>query len=156
MSKNAQTTAQQHSSHDNKVILKILQARLQQYGSHELPDAQAGFRKRRGKFAKEIKLKISVGSLKKQESSRENNYFCFIDYVKAFDCVDHSKMWKMLKKWSGNTRASYLPPDKAVSVRTGHGTRDWFQTGKGVHQSCILSPACLTYMESTSCDIQAG
>ena len=74
-------------------MLKILQARLQQYVNRELPDVQTGFRKGRG-----TKLPTSGGSLKKQESSRKNIYFCFIDYAKAFDCVDHTKLWKILKE----------------------------------------------------------
>ena len=78
-------------SHASKVILKILQARLQQYVNWELPDVRGGFRK-------EIKLLTSIGSSKKQESSRKNIYFCFIDHTKAFDCVDHNKLWKILKK----------------------------------------------------------
>ena len=83
MPKNAQTTTQLHSSHASKVMLKILQARLQPYMNHELPDIQTGFRKAE---EPEIKLSTSAGSWKKQENSRKNIYFCFIDYVKAFDC----------------------------------------------------------------------
>ena len=79
----------------------------------------------------EIKLPTSAGSSKKQESPRkENIYFCFIDYAKAFDCVDHNKPWRNL--YAG----------QEATVRTGHGTTDWFQIGKGVRQGCILSP-CL-------------
>ena len=94
----------------------------------------------------EIKLPTFVGSQRKQGNSRKNIYFRFIDYVKAFDCVDHNKLWKILR--DGNTRPPYLPPEKSVyasheaTVRTGHGTTDWFQIGKGAHQGCILSP-CL-------------
>ena len=80
-------------SHASKVMLKILQARLQQYVNHELPDVQAGFEKAE---EPEIKLPTSAGSWKKQESSKKNIYFCFIDYAKAFDCVDHNKLWKIL------------------------------------------------------------
>ena len=76
-------------------MLKILQARLQQYVNHELPDVQAGFKKAEDP---EIKLPTSVGSSKKQESSRKNVYFCFIDYAKALDCVDHHKLWKILQE----------------------------------------------------------
>ena len=90
----------------------------------------------------EIKLPTSIGSLKKRESSRKN--ICFIDYAKAFDCVDHNKLENSEK--DGNTSSSYLPPEKYVCRsrcnRTGHETTDWFQIGKGVHQGCILSP-CL-------------
>ena len=95
----------------------------------------------------EIKLPISTGSLKKQEGSRKNIYFCFTDYTKAFDCVDHNKLWKILK-------SGILIPDhltcllrnlyacQEATVRTGHGTTDWFQIGKRVCQGYILSP-CL-------------
>ena len=78
-------------SHASKVMLKILQAKLQQYMNRELPDVQAGFKKAE---EPEIKLPTSTGSSKKQESSRKHIYFCFIDYAKAFDCVDHHKLWK--------------------------------------------------------------
>ena len=80
--------------HASKVMLKILQARLQQYMNHELPDVQAGFRKAE---EPEIKLPTSAGSWKKQESSKKNIYFSFIDYAKNFDCVDHNKLWNILK-----------------------------------------------------------
>ena len=83
-------------SHASKVMLKILQARLQQYVNRELPDVQAGLEKAE---EPEIKLPISTGSLKRQESSiKKNIYFCFIDYAKAFDCVDHNKLWKILEE----------------------------------------------------------
>ena len=94
----------------------------------------------------EIKLRTSLGSLKKQDSSRKNICFCFIDYTKAFDCVDHNKLWKILQQMGipdhlicllGNLYAG-----QEATVRTGHGTTDWFQIGKGVCQGCILSP-CL-------------
>ena len=91
MPKNAQTTAQFHSSHMlTKVMLKILQARLQQYVNRELPDVQAEFRKGRGT---RDQLPTSAESSKKQESFRKNIYFCFIDYAKAFDCMDHNKLY---------------------------------------------------------------
>ena len=91
----------------------------------------------------EIKLPTSAGSLKKQESSRKNIYFCFIDYAKAFDCVNHSKLGNSSR--DGNTRQPDLLLKKPVCrsrtiVRTGHGATDWFKIGKGVHQGCILSP----------------
>ena len=129
-------------SHASKVILKILQARLQQYMNCELPDVQAGFRKGRGT---EIKLPISAGSSKKQEFQK-NIYFCFIDYAKAFDCVDHKKLWKILKEMRIPDHLTCLLRNlyagQEATVRTGHGTTDWFQIGKGVGQGCILSP-CL-------------
>ena len=96
-------------SHASKVMLKILQARLQQYMNHELPDVQAGFRKGR---EPKIKLPASTGSSKKQGSSRKNIYFCFIEYAKAFDCMDHNELWKILGDW--NTRSADLPLEKFV------------------------------------------
>ena len=94
----------------------------------------------------EIKLPISAGSSKKQENSRKKIYFCFIDYAKAFDCVDHNKLWKILKEMGIPDHLTCLLrnlcADLVATVRTGHGTTDWFQVGKGVRQGCILSP-CL-------------
>ena len=122
-------------------MLKILQTRLQQYVNHELPDVQAGFRKGRGSSW----MPTSAGSWEKEEFQK-NIYSCFIDYAKAFDSVDHNKLWKILKEMEipdhltcllGNLYA-----DQEATVRTGHGTTDWFQIGKGVCQGCILSP-CL-------------
>ena len=94
----------------------------------------------------EIKLPVSAGSLKKQESSRKHIYFCFIDYIKAFDCVDHNKLWKILKEMQIPDHLTCLLrnvyADQEATVRTRHGTTDWLQIGKGVSQGCILSP-CL-------------
>ena len=94
----------------------------------------------------EIKLPTSAGSWKKQDSSRKNIYFCFIDYAKAFDCVDHNKLWKILKEmWIPDHLTCLLRnlyARQEATVRTGHGATDWFQIGKGVPQGCILSP-CL-------------
>ena len=94
----------------------------------------------------EIELPTSTGSSKKQESSRETSYFCFIDYAKAFDCVDHNKLWKILKEMGIPDHLICLLRNlyegQEARVRTGHGTTDWFQIGKGVRQGCILSP-CL-------------
>ena len=94
----------------------------------------------------EIKLPTSAGSWKNQESSRKNIYFCFIDYAKAFDCVDHNKLWKILKEMGIPDHLTCLLrnlyADLEATVRTGHGTTDWFQIGKGVRQGCISSP-CL-------------
>ena len=102
----------------------------------------------------EIKLPTSAGSQKKQESSRKNIYFCFIDYAEAFDCVDHNKTWKILQEMGIpdhlNCLLRNLYAGQEATVRTGHGTTDWFQIGKGVHQDCICHPAYLTYMQSTS------
>ena len=94
----------------------------------------------------EIKLPTSAGSSKKQENFRKNMYFCFIDYAKAFDCVDHNKLWKIVKEMgipdhlTGLLRNLYAGQE--ATVRTGHGTTDWFQIGKGVCQGCTLLP-CL-------------
>ena len=89
-------------------------------------------------------MPTSAGSLKKQESARKNIYFCFIDYAKAFDCVDHNKLWKILKEMGIPDHLSCLLRNlyagQEATVRTGHGTTDWFQIGKGVCQGCILSP----------------
>ena len=92
----------------------------------------------------EIKFPTFAGSLKKKESSRKNIYFCFIDYAQAFDCVDHNKLWKILKDvgkpdhWICLLKNLYVGQE--ATVRTAHGTTDWFQIGKGVCQGCILSP----------------
>ena len=98
----------------------------------------------------EIKLPTSAGSWKKQESSI---YFCSIDYAKAFDRVDHNKLWKILKEMGIPDHLTCflrnLYAGQEATLRTGHGTTDWFQIGKGVHQGCILS-AYLTSMQSTS------
>ena len=94
----------------------------------------------------EIILPTSTGSWKKQESSRKNIYFCFIDYAKAFDCVDHNKLWKILQEMGIPDNLTSLLRNlyagQEATVRTGNGTTDWFQIGKGVRQGCILSP-CL-------------
>ena len=94
----------------------------------------------------EIKLPTSAGSSKKQESSRKNIYFCFIDYAKTFDCVDHNKLWKILKEMGIQDHLTCLLKNlyagQKATVRTGHGTTVWLQIRKGVRQSCILSP-CL-------------
>ena len=92
----------------------------------------------------EIKLLISAGSSKKQESSRKSIYFCFIDYAKAFDCVDHNKLWKILREMGISDHLTCLLRNlyagQETTVRAGHGITDWFQIGKGVLQGCILSP----------------
>ena len=90
----------------------------------------------------EIKLPVSAEKLKKQQSSRK--YFCFVDYAKAFGCVDHNKLWKILKEMRIPDHLTCLLRNlyagQEATVRTGHGTTDWFQIGKGVRQGCILSP----------------
>ena len=130
-------------SHASKVMLKILQARLQQYMNCELPDVQAGFRKGRGTRDQIANIQWII---KKAREFQKNIYFCFIDYAKAFDCVDHNKLWKILKETRIPDHLTCLLRNpyagQEATVRTGHGTTDWFQIGKGVHQGCILSP-CL-------------
>ena len=102
----------------------------------------------------EIKLPASVGSLKKQENSRKNIYFCFIDYTKAFDCVDHNKLWKILQEMGISDHLTCLLRNlytgQEAMVRTGHGTADWFLIGKGVHQGCVLAPCLFSYMQNIS------
>ena len=97
----------------------------------------------------EIKLPTSAGSSKKQESSRKNIYFCFIDYAKDFDCVAHNKLWKILKEMGIPDRLTChlrnLYAGQEATVRTRHGKTDWFQVGKGVHQGCILSPCLFNF-----------
>ena len=94
----------------------------------------------------EIKLPISAGSSTKQKSSRKNIYFCFTDYAKAFDCMDHNKLWKILRDMGIPDHLTcllrILYPGREATVRIGHGKPDWFQIRKGVRQGCILSP-CL-------------
>ena len=138
-------------SHARKVMFKILQARLQQYVNRELPDVQAGFRKGRGTRDQIANIRWIMD---KAREFQKNIYLCFIDYAKAFDCVDHSKLRKILKEMGIPEHLTCLLRNlcagQEATVRTGHGTTDWFQIGKGVHQGCILSPVYLTYMQSTS------
>ena len=132
-------------SHASKVMLKILQARriLQQYVNCELPDVQARFRKGRGTRDQIANI---CWIIEKAKEFQKNIYFYFNDYAKAFDCVDHNKLWKILKKIGIPDHLTCLLRNlytgQEATVRTGHGTTDWFQIGKGVHQGCILSP-CL-------------
>jgi len=124
-------------------MLKILQARLQQYMNHEFPDVQAEFRKGRGTRDQIANIHWII---EKAREFQKNIYFCFTDYAKAFDCVDHNKMWKILQEMEIPDNLTCLLrnlyADQEATVRTGHGTTDWFQIGKGVRQGCILSP-CL-------------
>ena len=126
-------------SHASKVILKNFQARLQQYVTRELPDVQAGFRK--GRRTRDQIANIRWIIKKAREFQKKNIYFCFIDYAKAFDCVDHNKLWKILKDMGIPDHLTYLLRNlnagQEATVRTGHGTTDWFQIGKGVCQGCI-------------------
>ena len=114
-------------SHASKVMLKILQARLQQYVNDELPDVQAGFRKGKGNTDQ---LADICWIMEKAWEFQKNIYFCFIDYAKAFDCVDHNKMWKLLKEMGIPDHLTPLMRNlyagQEAAVRTGHGTTDWF------------------------------
>ena len=109
----------------------------------ELPDVQAGFRQGRGTRDQIANI---CWIIEKAREFQKNIYFCFIDYAKAFDCVDHKKLWKILKEMGIPDHLTCLPRHLYVGqeaiVRTGHGTTDWFQIAKGVSQGCILSP-CL-------------
>ena len=127
-------------SHGSPVILKFLQSRIQQYVNHELPDVQAGYRKGRG-------IRDQIANIRwimeKAREFHKNVYFCFIDYAKAFDCVNDRKRWKILKDMG---IPDHLPclfrnlyAGHEATDRTGHGTTDWFQEGKRVHQGCIFS-----------------
>ena len=130
-------------SHASKVMLKILQARFQQCVNSELPDVQAGFTESRGTRDPIPNIHWIID---KAREFQKNIYFCFIDYAKAFDCVDHHKLWKILKKMGIPDHLTCLLRNlyagEEATVRTRHGTTDWFQIGKGVRQGCILSP-CL-------------
>ena len=124
-------------------MLKILQARLQQYVNHKLPDVQAGFRKGRGTRDQIANIRWII---KKASEFQKDIYFCFIDYAKAFDCVDHNKLWKILKEmriiFHLTCLLRNLYAGQESVVRTRHRTMDWLKIGKGVCQGCILSP-CL-------------
>ena len=130
-------------SHAGKVMLKILQARLQQYLNHELPAAQPGFRKGRGTRDQIANI---CWIIKKAREFQKNIYFCFLTTPNSLDSVDHNKLWKILKEMGIPDHLTYLLRNlyagQEATVRTGHGTTDWFQIGKGIHQGCILSP-CL-------------
>ena len=123
-------------------MFKILQARLQQYVNRELPDVQAEFRKGRGTRDQIANIHWIT---EKARELQKNIYVCFIDYAKAFDWVDHNKWWKILKDMGIPDHLTCLLRNLYVTVRTGQGTTDWFQTGKGVHQGCILSPCLFNF-----------
>ena len=137
-------------------MLKILQARLQQYINYELPDVQAGFRKGRGTTDQIANIHWII---EKARDFQKNIYFCFIDYTKDFDCVDHNKLWKILKEMGIPDHMTCLLRNlyagQEATVRTRHGTTDWFQVGKGVCQGCILSP-CLFNLYSEYIRRNAG
>ena len=123
-------------------MLKILQARLQQqYMNQELPDTQAGFREGRGTRDQTANI---CWIIKKTTEFQKNIYFCFIDYAKAFDCVNHNKLWKILQEIGIPDHLTFLLKNlytgQVATVRTGHGTTGCIQIGKGICQGCILSP----------------
>ena len=126
-------------SHTSKVMLKILQARLQQYVNRELSDGQAGFRKVRG-TRDQIANILCI--MEKAREFQKNIYFCFIDYAKAFDYADHNKPWKVLKEMGIPDHLTCLLINlyagQEATVRTGHGTTHWFQIGKGVHSRLYI------------------
>ena len=140
MLKDVQTTTQLSSSHTSKVMLKVLQARLQQYVNWEFQDVQAGFRKGRGTRDQIANICCII---EKAREFQKNIYFCFINYAKAFDCVDHNKLWKTPQEMgiqdpvTCHLRNMYAGQE--ATVRTGHGTTDWSKIGKGACQGCILS-----------------
>ena len=121
-------------------MLKILQSRLQWYVNWELPDVQAGFKKGRGTRNQIANIHWII---EKAGEFQKNIYFCFIDYTKAFDCVDYNKLWKILQEMGISDHLAYLLRilyvGQEARVRTGHGTIDLFKIGKGVRQGCILS-----------------
>ena len=126
--------------------------------NRELPDVQAGFRKGRGNRDQIANIHWII---EKARELQKNVYFCFIDYAKAFDCVDHNKLWKILKEMGVPDHLTCLLRNlyagQEATVRTGHGTTDWVQRGKGVHQGCILSPCLFNlYAEYIMDEAQAG
>ena len=130
-------------------MLKILQARLQQYVNHELPGVHAGFRKGRGTRDQIANI---CWIIKKPTEFQKN--ICFTDYAKAFNCVDHNKLWKILKEMGIPDHLTCLLRNlyrgQEATVRTGHGTTDWFQIRKEYIKAVYCHPAYLTYMQSTS------
>ena len=135
----------------SKVMLKILQARHQQYVIHELPDVQAGFRKGRGTRDQIANI---CWIIKNTREFQKNIHFCFIDCAKAFDCVDHKKLWKILKEMRKPDHLSWLLRNlhagREATVRTGYGTIDCSKLGKEYVKAVYCHRAYLTYMQSTS------
>ena len=149
-------------SHTSKEMLKILQARLQKYLNCELPDIQVGFRKGQGTKDQIANIHWII---EKAREFQKNIYFCFIDNAKTIDCVDHNKLWKMLKEMGIPDHMACLLRNlyagQEATVRTGHRTTDWFQIGKGVHQGCIMSSCLINFyaeyiMRSAGLEAQAG
>ena len=138
-------------------MLKILQARLQQYMNWELPDVQAGFRKGRGTKDQIANIHWIIDKARKFQ---KNIYFCFIDFAKAFDCMDHNKLWKILQEMGIPDHLTCLLRNlyagQEATVKTRHGRRDWFQIGKEYIKAVYFHPVYLAYMQSTSCEMLAG
>ena len=138
-------------SHASKVMLKILHARLQHYMNQELPDVHAGFRKGRG--ARD-QIAYIHWIIEKAGAFQKNIYFCFIDYTKAFDCVDHNKLWATLKEMGIQDDLTCLLRNlyagQEATVGTLYGTTDWFRLRKEYIKAVYCHPAYLTQMESTS------
>ena len=132
--------------HSSEIMLEILQARLHQYVNGEIPDVQAGFRKGRGTKDQTANIRWII---EKAREFQKNIYFCFIVYAETFDCFKHSKLWEILKEMGIPNHLTCLQrnlyEDQEATVRTGHGTRDWFKTGKGACQGCILSPCLFNF-----------
>ena len=139
------------------MVCKILQAKLQQYMNQELPDVQTGFRKGRGTRDQIANIHWII---EKAKEFQKNNYFCFIDYAKAFHCVDHKKLWKILQKMGIPDYLTCVPRNlyavQEATVKTEHGTTDRFQIGKGVHQGCILSSCLFNLCRMHHAKCQAG
>ena len=130
-------------------MFKILQVRLQQYVNRELPNVQAGLRKVRGTRDQVVNIHWII-----QKAREFQKNICFVDYIKAFDFVDHNKVWKILKEMG---TPDHLSPEKLVcrskTVRTKHGTTDWFQIGKEHVKAVYCHPAYLASIQSTSCEM---
>ena len=128
-------------SHTSKVILKILQAWIQQYVTQELSEVQGGFRKGRGTRDQIANIRWLIEKIREFQ---KNIYFCFIDFARAFDCVDHKKLWKTLQELGIPDHLTCLLRNlyagQEATVTTGHGTMEWFKIGKGVRQGYILLP----------------
>ena len=133
-------------SHASKVMLKILQARPQQYVNYELSDVQNGFTKSTGTRDQIANI---CWVIEKAREFQKNIYFHFVDYAKAFDCVDHNKLWKILKEMGIPDHLicplRNLYEGQEAIVRIGHRKTDWFQIGKGVRRGCILSPCLFNF-----------
>ena len=141
-------------SYASKAMLKILKARLQQYVNQEYLDVQAGFRKCRGTRGQ---IANTHWIIKKARAFQKNVYFCFINYIKDFDCVDHNKQRKILKEMETPDHLTCilrnLYAGQEATVRTRHRTTNWFQIGKEYFKAVYHHPAYLTYMQNISCEM---